>query len=64
MKTEKTFDSVRMMRELRDRMSRDMQGMTFEEQKDYIRRKLSWCPEAVVPLPSRDNDTRSHSEDC
>lgn len=37
---EKDFDSVQHMRELRDRISRDIDGMTFEEEKAYIRERL------------------------
>jgi hypothetical protein len=33
MADDKPFDAVRLMRELRDRMSREFAGMTFEEQK-------------------------------
>ena len=35
MKT-KTFDSVKMMREIRDKISLETQSMTFEEFKKYI----------------------------
>jgi hypothetical protein len=35
-KTEKPFDSVRMMREIRDRLDREMQHMTSEERIAYI----------------------------
>ncbi len=40
MKT-KSFDAVQFMREVRDRMSADMQGMSFEEQKMYIEQRAS-----------------------
>jgi len=40
MKTEK-FDTVRMMRKVRDEMSRDMENMSFEERKAYIERRSS-----------------------
>ena len=33
----KDFDAVNMMREARDRISRDIKGMSFEEQKAYFR---------------------------
>lgn len=36
----KDFDAVQHMRELRDRISRDIDGMTFEEEKAYIRERL------------------------
>ena len=38
-KPEKSFDAVRMMREIRDRMSREMEGMSADEQLAYIRRR-------------------------
>jgi len=33
----KDFDAVKMMREARDKISRDIQGMSFEEQMAYFR---------------------------
>ena len=45
MKTsEKSFDAVQMMRQLRDRLSAQCQDMTFEEQKRYIRKRLRSKP--------------------
>ena len=38
MKKTKSFDAVRVMRAIRDRMSREMRGMTPAEQIEYIRR--------------------------
>jgi len=40
---EKTFDAVKMMREIRDKISSETQNMTFEEFKKYIdaRMKIS-----------------------
>lgn len=35
-KKEKSFDSVKMMREIRDKISMETQNMTFEELKKYI----------------------------
>ncbi len=35
-KTEKRFDSVRMMREIRDRLNREMEHMTSEERIAFI----------------------------
>jgi hypothetical protein len=40
-KKEKTFDAVRMMREIREKISQDTQHMTFEELKAYIETKLA-----------------------
>lgn len=40
-KKEKTFDAVKMMREIRDKISQDTQNMTFEQLKAYIKAKLT-----------------------
>jgi len=40
-KKEKTFDAVKMMREIRDKISAETQNMTFEELKAYIRQRLA-----------------------
>lgn len=37
-KPEKPFDSVRLMRELRDQIDRDVQNLTEEQRGEYIRR--------------------------
>ena len=39
-KIEKAFDSVRLMRALRDALSKEMQGSTFEQQREVIRERL------------------------
>jgi len=39
-KKEKTFDSVKMMREIRDKISLETQNMSFEELKKYIASKI------------------------
>lgn len=41
MKSEEKFDAVEMMREIRDRLSREVTGMSFEEEKRYINERLS-----------------------
>jgi hypothetical protein len=38
-KPEKPFDSVRLMRGLRDQIDRDVQSMTEEQRDEYIRRR-------------------------
>jgi hypothetical protein len=38
-KPEKPFDSVRLMRELRDQIDRDVQDLTEEQRDEYIRRR-------------------------
>ena len=36
MRTEKKFDSVKMMREIRDKLSKELVNMSYDEQKKYI----------------------------
>lgn len=57
MKT-KNFDAVQFMRDVRDRMSADMQGMRFEEQKVYIEQRASTVRAELsgVPTPQRTVD--------
>jgi hypothetical protein len=40
-KKEKQFDAVKMMRDIRDKISSDTQNMTFDELKAYIKRQLA-----------------------
>ncbi|MBI4862955.1 MAG: hypothetical protein HY815_22235 [Candidatus Riflebacteria bacterium] len=39
--TAKTFDAVELMRELRDKLSQDMEGMTPQERLRFIRDKAA-----------------------
>ncbi len=39
-KKEKTFDAVKMMRNIRDKVSAETQNMTFTELKEYIQNKI------------------------
>ena len=39
-KKEKTFDAVKMMRDIRDKISSETQNMTFDELKAYIKSKI------------------------
>ena len=38
--TKKSFDAVQMMRSIRDTLSEQIKGMTFEEERNYIRKRL------------------------
>jgi hypothetical protein len=40
-KKEKSFDAVKMMREIRDKISQETQNMTFEQLKEYVKAKLA-----------------------
>ncbi len=33
------FDAVKMMRNIRDKLSKEFENMTYEEQKVYIRKR-------------------------
>jgi hypothetical protein len=48
-KSKKSFDAVHMMRQLRDRLSEQCKDMTFEEQQQYIRDRLSSQPPRERP---------------
>jgi len=39
-KTEKSFDAVKMMRDIRDKTSEETQNMTFEELKNTLKHAL------------------------
>jgi hypothetical protein len=40
-KTEKKFDAVKMMREIRDNVSSETQDMSFEELKKYLKKQIA-----------------------
>ncbi len=39
-KTEKKFDAVKMMREIRNKLSSETQNMSFEELKVYLKNQI------------------------
>ncbi len=39
-KKEKTFDAVKMMRDIRDKISSETQNMNFDELKAYMKSKI------------------------
>ena len=40
-KTEKKFDAVKMMREIRDKVSSETQDMSFEELIKYLKKQIA-----------------------
>jgi hypothetical protein len=40
-KKEKTIDAVKMMRDIRNKVSAETQNMTFDELKEYIQEKIT-----------------------
>lgn len=57
-KAEKKFDAVRTMREIRDRLSREIQGMTFEDEKRFLRDRV---PSRASGHPKKLPDKAMHS---
>lgn len=51
MKIKKKFDSVEMMREIRDKLSQEFMRMSFEEQKTNIQKRLN----SKAKLKTREN---------
>jgi len=39
-KTIKNFDAIKTMREIRDKLSLEIMDMTFEQERDYIKKQL------------------------
>ena len=50
---QKAFDAVKMMREIRDKISAETQNMSFEELKNYINKKLSESKTKIVGQTSK-----------
>jgi len=40
MRSKKKFDAVKMMREIRDKLSKEFMNLSYEEQKRYIRERI------------------------
>ena len=38
-KTKKEFDAVDMMRSIREKISKEIIGMTFEQEKEYLKKR-------------------------
>ena len=43
-KPKKDFDCVKMMRDIRDKVSREIMGMTYEEQRAWMEKQLAKKP--------------------
>jgi len=48
MKGKKKFDAVKMMREIRDKLSKEFMNMSYEEQKRYIEEKVKPKTKAIM----------------
>ena len=40
MRNDKKFDAVKMMREIRDNLSKEFMNLSYEEQKRYIKERI------------------------
>lgn len=49
MKNKKKFDAVKMMREIRDKLSKEFMNMSYDDQKRYIEEKLNPIPRPKQP---------------
>ena len=47
----KTFDAVKMMRDIRDKISAETQDMSFEELKAYIKKQLTESKTKLIGQP-------------
>ena len=56
-KSEKPFDAVQMMRQLRDRLSEQMKDMNFEAQKRYMKEWLAVARPSQAPQPESETQT-------
>jgi hypothetical protein len=52
-KSEKSFDAVQLMRQIRDKLSEQFKDMSFEEQKRYLRKRLA----AVKPTQTQQSES-------
>ncbi|MBK9733130.1 MAG: hypothetical protein IPO83_17900 [Chitinophagaceae bacterium] len=50
-KKEKQFDAVKMMRDIREKISSETQNMTFDELKAYIKKQLTDNKTKLVGRP-------------
>ena len=39
-KTKKDFDAVDLVRSIREKISKEIQGMTFEQEKEYLKKRV------------------------
>jgi hypothetical protein len=54
-KKEKDFDAVQLMRSLREQLSHETAGMSFEEEKEYIRSRIKSTEEQSADVDRHEN---------
>jgi hypothetical protein len=40
-KTKKDFDAADMMRSIREKAAKEIKGMTFEQEKEYLKKRIA-----------------------
>jgi hypothetical protein len=56
-KKEKDFDAVQLMRSLREQLSQETAGMSFEEEKEHIRSRIKSTGEQSADVDRQENAT-------
>ena len=54
-KNEKDFDDVQLMRSLRDQLGQETAGMSFKEEKEYIRNRIKKTGKQFAEVDRREN---------
>lgn len=54
-KKEKDFDAVQLMRSLREQLRQETAGMSFEEEKEYIRNRIKKTGKQSADVDRREN---------
>ena len=54
-KNEKDFDAVQLMRSLRDQLGQETAGMSFNEEKEYIRNRIKKTGKQSAEVDRREN---------
>ena len=54
-KNEKDFDAVQLMRSLRDQLGQETAGMSYKEEKEYIRNRIKKTGKQPADADQREN---------
>ncbi|MCB2262681.1 MAG: hypothetical protein LGR52_07055 [Candidatus Thiosymbion ectosymbiont of Robbea hypermnestra] len=55
------IEIVKMMRNIRDQMSLDIKGMTFEEEQDYLRSRIKTFEHLIGIKPDKESRPTARS---
>jgi hypothetical protein len=56
--------AVKMMRNIRNQMSNDIKGMTFDEEKEYLRHRIKSFEFLVKEVPNKSIEATETAEDA